>query len=266
MLRRNALGALPLLLVLSLASFPGYLHSLASAPMAARAASPDHPKALPKWLPFHIPLSLYEKWRKYGPWDYKEQGFKYRAFTLFNFGAAGGAAGLNQAELQALARASRPTPKDLRNLGKLDLEANFNRNASAFKTLREMVQHDARLIRIANDFTWLDNSTKWPRKDIGVSPARWKDYRLLFQKLSLSEGIVRTQDFPGAIFMIARARGLCTGGSSAGYVYSTEALTPTTKSPVKTLDADARRNPDKHYSYVFKPIKADWYAFYEVDW
>lgn len=52
--------------------------------------------SVPSWLPFPIPAGLYEKWRKYGPWDYKQQSFEYRDFTLFNFGATGSAAGLDK--------------------------------------------------------------------------------------------------------------------------------------------------------------------------
>ena len=36
---------------------------------------------------------LYDKWRKYGQWDYKQRGFVYRDFTQFNFGAPAGPLG-----------------------------------------------------------------------------------------------------------------------------------------------------------------------------
>src|SRR5437660_1413780 len=83
----------------------------------------------------------------------------------------------------------------------------------------------------APDFTWLDSISKWPRAAIGFSEARWNEYRGLFTNLTLREGIVRTEDFPGAIFFVARVRGLCVGGSSAGYVYSNTPLTPTADLP-----------------------------------
>jgi hypothetical protein len=152
------------------------------------------------------------------------------------------------------------------NLDNPELLANFNRNADALDKLRAMAEQDSHVIRIANDFTWLDSSNKWPRENIGFAETRWNEYRLLFEKLSLPEGIVRTEDFAGAIFFVARVRGLCTGGSSAGYVYSTKALAPTVKSPREALNAEARKNPGGHNAYVFKSLKVNWYAFYEVDW
>jgi hypothetical protein len=82
----------------------------------------------------------------------------------------------------------------------------------------------------------------------------------------LAEGIVKTEDFAGSIFFVAHARGLCTGGSSAGYVYSIKRLAPTTKSPKDALNSEARQNPSRHYAYVFVPLTGNWYVFYEVDW
>jgi hypothetical protein len=221
---------------------------------------------VPRWLAFPIPPTLYEKWRKYGRWDYKQQGFQYRDYTQFNFGATGAAAGLDEKSLTALAQSAKPTRDDVRSLDYPELQSNFLRDAEGLDRLRTMAEQDQHLIRIALDFTLLDTDTKWPRENVGLSEARWNEYRSAFKKLSLSEGIVRTEDFPGSLFFIARAKGLCTGGSSAGYVYSTAPLTPTAKSPQDDLDAEARKNPSRHYAYVFRPLKANWYAFYQIDW
>jgi hypothetical protein len=229
-------------------------------PISAGAA------VVPQWLAFPISPALYEKWRKYGQWDYKQQGFQYRDFTLFNFGATGRAAKLDEKSLAALAQSSEPTRDDVSELDDPELQGNFLRDAEELERLRTMVVQDAHLIRIAADFTWLDTDTKWPRENVGFSEARWNEYRLEFKKLSLSEGIVRTEDFPDAIFFITRVKGLCTGGTSAGYVYSTAPLTPIARSPQDDLDAEAHKNPSRHYAYMFKPLKPNWYAFYQIDW
>lgn len=214
-----------------------------------------------------IPSGFYDKWRKYGQWDYKQQGFRYRDFTQFNFGATGTAAGFDQKSLIALVQSAKPTREDIRALDYPQLQGNFKRDAEELERLRTMVAQDAHLMRIAPDFTLLDTDNKWPRDNIGLSEARWNQYRSAFKKLSLSEGIVRTEDFPGAIFFKnTRTKGLCIGGSSAGYVYSSAPLAPTTKSPQDELDAEARKNPTRHYAYVFTPLQANWYAFYQIDW
>lgn len=222
--------------------------------------------ATPEWLPFPIPRPLYAKWRKYGEWDYKQQGFKYRDATQFNFGATASAAGLDEKSILALVQASRPTSHDVDRIVNPELQAAFSRDAAALDTLRTMAEADPHVIRIATDFTQLDSATKSPREQIGLTKERWNEYRVLFKGLSLAEGIVRTEDFAGAIFFVVRARGLCTGGSSTGYVYSIKGLAPTPKSPKDALNSEARQNPGRHYAYAFVPLTGNWYLFYEVDW
>ena len=247
---------------LDMASCPNNV-SGSSASQAARAASPQ---TTPSWLPFQVPPQLYARWRKYGTWDYKQQGFKYRDYTLFNFGATGSAAGFDEKAQLALVRAAQPGPMDLQSLTEAGLETHFDANANALDQLRVMAEEDHHLTRIAADFTYLDDKNEWPREDVGITDGRWNEYRSLFQKVSLQEGIVPTEDFPGAIFIVAVSRGLCTGGASAGYVYSTKKLSPTSDSPTETLDAEARNRPDRNYAYAFKEEKRNWYLFYELDW
>lgn len=221
---------------------------------------------LPTWLPFPIPSRLYQYWRKFGVWDYKQQGSKYRDSTQFNFGATASAAGLDMKALLALTRASKPNPEDLRSLEAADLQTQFSLKEPSLDQLRTMAEQDSHVIRIAADYTNLNNSSVWPRKDVGFSEARWNEYRSLFEKLSLQEGVVRTEDFPGAIFFVVVAKGLCTGGSSAGYFYSTEEPSPISNTPTETLNTEARNNPKRYYAFVFKKLKSNWYEFYEVDW
>lgn len=209
---------------------------------------------------------MYEKWRKYGQWDYKQIGFSYRDFTQFNFGATASAAKIDKEAALAMVEAFKPSPADIQSLVEPDLEPNFKRNTYDFEKLLKMAEQDSRVNRIAQDFTWVDSNTKWPRDDLGFSNARWDEYRSLFKSLTLTEGIVRTQDYPGSVFFLARSFGLCTGGSSAGYVYSATPLAPISNSPSEALDEEAHKNGSRHYAYVFKPLKTNWYTFYEVDW
>jgi len=56
-----------------------------SAPPAS--SSPIDKATLRKRLISSMPPFLYERWKKYGQWDYKQQGSQYRDSTQFNFGA-----------------------------------------------------------------------------------------------------------------------------------------------------------------------------------
>jgi hypothetical protein len=221
---------------------------------------------VPGWISVPITRNLYWWWRKYGPWDYKVQATKFKPFTLYNFGATGAAAGLPQNALEALAGEAGPTTNDLAPLDQPNLAEQFEVNAEALETLRKMAEADADLSRIARDFTWLTDKSNWPRDDVGITPARWAEYRALFDKVHLQDGVVRTEDFPDAIFFVSKAKGLCVAGSSAGYVYSARALSPLTRSPASALDAEARRRANEGFAYVFRHLKENWYAFYEIDW
>jgi hypothetical protein len=157
--------------------------------VVSQSASPSEKQPVP------VSPALYAKWRKYGQWDYKQQGFKYRDAILFNFGATGSAAGLDRKTLLAIAQASKPSREDVKSLDDAGLEANFILRTDLLDKLRKMAEEDAHLIRIARDFTWLDTSSKWPRENIGFSDARWNEYRSLFKTLSLDpEGGFRRGD------------------------------------------------------------------------
>lgn len=201
-----------------------------------------------------IPKSWYEKVRKYGPWDYKTQSYKYRDFTLFNYGATGRAAGLDEDTLIRLTETADreisvpPAEAELRDV--------FSSSKEVFDKVRAMSDEDVRVIRIAFDFTS-------PEK--GLVEERWNEYRFLFKQLGLTEGIVRSGEFPDVIFLVARAQGLCTGGSGVGYAYSVKPLVPIVETLEKGLRSEITKNAGRHYAFVFKTLKEDWYVFYHRD-
>jgi len=210
---------------------------------------------------------LYPYWRKYGPWDYKQQGSKYLDFTNFNFGATGRAAGFSEEALLALANRSHPSMEDILALDDPELVAGFVRNAGPLEKLREMAEEDSAVIRIARDYTGPIADARSPLANTNLPQPRWDEYRSAFEKLDLVEGMVRTEDYPKAIFFIARSKGLCTGGTSAGYVHSGTALSPVVYSPGQALVEIARKKSSQGgIYYVFQALKSEWYAFYEADW
>jgi hypothetical protein len=71
--------------------------STSSAPVAV--SSSGDKSALRARLLSTIPPTMYEKWRKYGEWDYNQIGFSNRDFTQFNFGATGAAAKIDKDSL-----------------------------------------------------------------------------------------------------------------------------------------------------------------------
>jgi hypothetical protein len=157
---------------------------------------------------------------------------------------------LFRAGLSPLINHNEPHPSDAA------LEAIFRLHEADFNQLVEMSNVDAKVVRIAPDFTWLDDNPRWPRpeSEIGFSIERWNQYRELFDRLGLRKGLSRYPD-GSTIELIASTQGLLTGGSSKGYIHSTKNLSPLYDS----LDHPASSSEGK---YVYKRLKKNWYLFY----
>ncbi len=137
------------------------------------------------------------------------------------------------------------------------LEEIFSNNRKDFDLLVEMAETDAHVVRIDHDFTWLENDASWPRleSEIGFATHRWDEYRSLFKKLNLQRGLQRYPE-TGQIFLIASSKGLLTGGSNKGYVFSTE--TPGILRD--SLDGDVREDLGK--KPIFKRLEGNWYLYF----
>jgi hypothetical protein len=139
-----------------------------------------------------------------------------------------------------------------------ELKANFSQQQSGFENLLKMSKEDTRVVRIAPDFTWLDTDVSWPRKEIGFSEERWKIYRELFWKLKIPDGISHRVQYPSAVFFLASSVGIFNNGSSKGYVYSTDPLSPVRQS----LDGIPQTGAD---AIFFELTSPNWYIFFEED-
>lgn len=138
-----------------------------------------------------------------------------------------------------------------------NLEAVFRQHEAEFNRLVEMSRVDRRVIRIAPDFTWLDDNAGWPRpeSELGFPKERWEEYRRLFKQLGLSNGILQNRA-AGTTYLIASSNGLVTNGTMKGYAYSSEELSPMSDS----LDDVTVMPTNKRVMY--KRLKDNWYLFY----
>ena len=75
------------------------------------------------------------------------------------------------------------------------LESNFKQHESDLELFLQMSNADNKVVRISSDFTWLDNNAAWPRPEtqLGFSLERWDQYRTLFRKVGLEDGITREE-------------------------------------------------------------------------
>jgi hypothetical protein len=142
------------------------------------------------------------------------------------------------------------------------LRARFLAHRVDFERLVAMANEDSHLTRIAPDFTWLDDDVSWPRSNVGISDARWNDYRQLFKTVGASNGILRGTGPDRVIFPIAWV-GLVPTGCAKGLVYSQAPLSPVLKSLDKKAPDEFLDAPDRSHMLVYKPVENHWYIYYE---
>jgi hypothetical protein len=142
----------------------------------------------------------------------------------------------------------------------------FQSKESNLNKLLQMSNEDPKVIRIAYDFTRLEDNWGWPRpeSELGFSQQRWDEYRALFRKLDLPVGIERAEQKDGVfVYFPVSTRGLGNGhGSSKGYAYLERELTPL----LDSLDDEAvkqfyQREASNRGVTLYKKLKGNWYLF-----
>lgn len=133
------------------------------------------------------------------------------------------------------------------------LEAGFEEHRATLEEILEMAAEDEHLIRIASDFTWLEDNLAWPRpeNEWGLSRERWNHYRKLFAQAEIPAGIRKSG---GRTYFVAETCGLSISGWASGYVYSEEPPRPLVKE-----FGDLAREPE---AYI--PVAENWYLFYRT--
>jgi hypothetical protein len=145
-----------------------------------------------------------------------------------------------------------------------ELIKNFQNNEADFERLNQMAKGDSDFVRIANNFNWTKESAAYPRpkSEKDLSEERWNEYKSLFLKLKLKDGIGNYQ--PNSVWFLPASKGMATGGSSKGYMYLIEEPFPL----VDSLDEPNFDRPEfreRNSKILYKKLKDSWYLFYEVD-
>jgi hypothetical protein len=113
------------------------------------------------------------------------------------------------------------------------------------------------------DPTWLEfqgRSNSSQNVAIGISPARWEEYRRIFRRNKITQGIRRYQA-GGDAFIIVRSIGILDNGSSNGYLYCAPGAEHwyapcTSREEHEKLDWDGGNEP-----YEFIKLADHWYAY-----
>jgi hypothetical protein len=130
------------------------------------------------------------------------------------------------------------------------MREHFERHESHFDQLAAMSNADfnrTNVTRVAFGFTRLADDWGWPRSSdrIGISPARWEEYRELFQRLELRRHRPGRRE-PRVHSIYGLRSGMAGEGIDRGYLWN-----PSTPTPIN----------DRRQSFAVKPLKGHWYLY-----
>lgn len=146
------------------------------------------------------------------------------------------------------------------------LIANYQSHEADFQKMIRMVKDDSNVVRISPDFTMLGDNYKWPRpeSELGFTKERWEEYRQIFRKLELEDGVAWYTIKKGPVLLLAsvKSRASNSGGSTKGYAFSTEPLSPVLESLDDVRFDGTTRHPKLP---VYRKITDNWYLYYIKD-
>src|ERR1044071_5900204 len=102
----------------------------------------------------------------------------------------------------------------------------FYANRDDFSRLVRMSEQDVRVVRINFDFTNMDSDSGL-KKNMGLSPERWQEYRVLFRKLGLTDGLERREGIQPAVMFYVQCEGSAIDADCKGVAYSDKPIAPT---------------------------------------
>lgn len=141
------------------------------------------------------------------------------------------------------------------------LARRFPRQRGELETIVAMSEHDAQLTRI--DPNWLmtrDNEYLAYSPQTGITEQRWDEYRRLFARNGITQGIQRDPE-TGDAFIIVGSFGLLDNGYSNGYLYCGPGPSHTYApcSALRAFGEHPYRPGDEEYSY--RKLADRWYAY-----
>lgn len=154
--------------------------------------------------------------------------------------------------LAALTGACQSAPPKLR--ADAELERGFRTSREAFETLARMAREDRAIWRIAKDFVSVSDASGKPRRatEQDLSKARTAEYRALFLRAELNEGMLRERQ---GILFPADIREIGSDSIEKGYALLAESPSDIRVS-LDTVDLAAHKPRT-----LYKRLDGNWYLY-----
>jgi hypothetical protein len=147
---------------------------------------------------------------------------------------------------------SLPSDAKLKNL--------FFKHQQEFKTMVQMSDQDSHVRRIDPNFFNVDSRMDEMQEQAAFPGARWDAYRKLFRSTGTERGLVRRDDYPGAVFFLTKGLGLPMASSTKGIAFCPSKPLPL----VPSLDELSKNSYDKHeHAVAFVDLGHGWYLWRE---
>jgi hypothetical protein len=128
-----------------------------------------------------------------------------------------------------------------------------------------MSNQDRHLLRIDPNWLLTDKYAQFENYDpaVGITEARWNEYRRLFDRNQITQGIQRQPDSDDA-FILVKSEGVLNRGISNGYLYC--GARPVHRYPPCALSSSRGSHQSGEHGdegYAFIRLDGGWYAFSE---
>jgi hypothetical protein len=148
------------------------------------------------------------------------------------------------------------------------LEQRFYKQRPVLERLVAMMDEDWQMARIADDFTWRQDSVAWPRPELewGISRRRWEDYRKIFADAGFGDGTNRREK-SSDVMVFVWSWGIVPSGISVSYLHCgppRNGYSHTEPPCVEKSDSGTgMHGHSTSYGYRYKKITEGWYIYEE---
>jgi hypothetical protein len=138
---------------------------------------------------------------------------------------------------------------------------NFPGERKELEAIIAMLDQDAQMAVI--DPTWLElQGQNFPSSDkaVGISEARWNEYRRIFRRNGITQGIRRYAS-GGDAFIIVKSFGMLNRGYSNGYLYCVPGADHNAYLPCSSKEQRGKQSGTDGYEFI--KLTDRWYAYRE---
>jgi len=131
-----------------------------------------------------------------------------------------------------------------------------------------MSDEDPQMSRIADDFLWKQDNFAWPRpqSEWGISERRWDEYRKIFKRADIDDGVSRQGD---DVKVLVWSWGIVPAGASISYLHCgsppKESIFRDPACVERKETGTGMYGQSSSFGYRYKKLTDEWYVLEEFN-